>query len=58
MAKKDLTSLIKTVQASEDKSLWEGNFEEYLHLVKENPDIAQLAPNHVYNMIISKGTGE
>lgn len=56
MTKKDLTSLIKTVQASGDKSLWEGNFEEYLHLVKENPDTAQLAPNRVYNMIISKGT--
>lgn len=56
MTKKDLRSLIETVRASEGKDLWEGNFEEYLHLVKENPDIAQLAPNRVYNMIVSEGT--
>ncbi len=35
---------------------WAGTCLDYMELVKENPDIAQLSPGRVYNMIIQKGT--
>jgi serine protein kinase len=37
---------------------WSGTCLEYLELVKQNPDIAQLAPGRVYNRIMREGTEE
>ncbi len=37
---------------------WSGTCLDYLGLVKQNPDIAQLAPGRVYNRIMQEGTQE
>jgi len=37
---------------------WEGSFEDYLNLVKEDPQIARSAYQRIYDMIISYGSEE
>ncbi len=37
---------------------WEGSFEEYLALVRENPQVCRNAYQRMYDMIISHGTEE
>ena len=37
---------------------FEGNFLDYLELVKENPEVANLAHKRIYDMIVSKGAEE
>lgn len=37
---------------------WEGTFEDYLHLVQENPEITRTAFQRMYEMIVSYGTEE
>ncbi|REJ96526.1 MAG: serine protein kinase [Planctomycetota bacterium] len=38
------------------KKNWEGTFEEYLDIVRENPDVTRNAFQRVYDMILSYGT--
>lgn len=46
-------------QMSEKKATnWEGTVIEYLHKVKESPEIAMSAPGRVYNMVTKSGTSE
>ena len=37
---------------------WEGSFEEYLNLVREDPNIVRTAYQRVYDMVLSYGTEE
>jgi serine protein kinase len=37
---------------------WTGSFEEYLDIVRENPDVARSSYQRLYDMIISHGTEE
>jgi serine protein kinase len=37
---------------------WEGSFEQYLDIVRENPDITRNAYQRLYDMILSHGTEE
>lgn len=37
---------------------FEGNFLDYLELVKENPEVANLAHKRIYDMIVSRGAEE
>src|SRR5262245_49106494 len=37
---------------------WEGSFEEYLHIVRERPQVTRNAFQRVYDMVISYGTEE
>jgi len=37
---------------------WQGSFEDYLSLVRENPRIARTAYERVYDMVLSHGTEE
>ena len=37
---------------------WEGSFEDYLEIVRENPQVTRNAFQRVYDMIISYGTEE
>jgi len=36
---------------------WEGTFEQYLELVKENPRVLRSAYQRLYDMVISYGFG-
>lgn len=55
---RDLIELIRARQnlASFQKENWEGSFEEYLDLVRENPKITRNAFQRIYDMIMSYGT--
>ena len=37
---------------------WEGSFEDYLKLVRENPRVTRNAFQRIYDMILSHGTEE
>src|SRR4051812_11925629 len=56
----DLISLIASRQNLEDyhKKHWTGSFAEYLDIVKRDPNVTRTAYQRLYDMIISKGTGE
>jgi len=51
----DFQKIIERQKEERKMERWEGSLLDYLTLVKENPDIASLAPERVYNAIISKG---
>lgn len=38
--------------------IWNGNFDEYLNLVKKNPNLVRTAFQRIYDMILSHGTEE
>ena len=40
------------------KKHWEGNFEEYLDIVREHPEVTRTAYQRLYDMILSHGTEE
>ncbi len=46
---------IETDREKYNKEKFEGNFLDYLELLKENPEVASLAHRRLYEMIISKG---
>lgn len=46
---------IKNDRESSNKEKFEGNFLDYLEILKDNPNIAELAHKRIYNMIIEKG---
>jgi len=54
-----LQALADAQDASQYKALtWEGSFDEYLDIVRENPHMAGTAYQRLYDMILSYGTEE
>ncbi len=49
---------MKSYREEENRLKWEGNFADYLKIVKERPEVAQTAHSRVYNMIKSSGLEE
>lgn len=49
-------SIIEEDRQKERKVHWEGTCLEYLDIIKKNPQIAQLAPGRLFDVIISKGS--
>ena len=54
----NLMSMIKKLHSVEDYQHlhWEGSFEEYLEMIKENPNVVRNAFQRMYDMIMSYGT--
>src|SRR5258706_15732322 len=57
------SNLVGRIAALQDKSSfkelhWEGSFEEYLKLVRENPRVTRTAFQRIYDMILSHGKTE
>lgn len=55
MAINDISSIIQKDRELKKRRYFEGTFLEYLEKVKENPDIAMLAHQRMYNLIVSQG---
>ena len=58
-----METLVARIAALQDKSNfkelhWEGSFEEYLRMVRENPRIARTAFQRLHDMIVSHGKTE
>src|SRR5699024_7782808 len=56
--KMEMLSRLKKHREEEEMLQWEGTFAEYLHMVKERPEIAQSAHSRLYNMIKHAGITE
>src|SRR5207302_4838405 len=57
------SSLVGRIAALQDKSSfkelhWEGSFEEYLKIVRQNPRVTRTAYQRLYDMILSHGKTE
>ncbi len=57
------SSLIQTIASLQNQKVfaelsWQGNFEEYLALVRQHPSVTRTAFQRVYDMILSYGTEE
>ena len=57
------SSLIRTIASLQNQKVfaelsWQGTFEEYLALVRQNPAVTRTAFQRVYDMILSYGTEE
>jgi serine protein kinase len=50
--------LLEDFHNEENQLQWSGTFEQYLEMVKLNPEIAQTAHSRIYNMIKDAGTVE
>ena len=46
---------IESDREARNKQKFEGNFLDYLEIVKSNPDIAKLAHKRMYDIIVGKG---
>jgi len=57
---KDILNIIREQQDLSDyrKVHWEGNFEEYLEIVREHPEVTRTAYQRLYDMILSHGVDE
>lgn len=53
-----IKSVSECCMESHQKSGWNGTFEEYLQIVKENPEVARNAFQRLYDMILSYGVQE
>ena len=55
-----IISLIEEIQNLDDfQNLnWEGDFEDYIDIVSNNPKVARSAFQRIYDMIMSYGTEE
>ncbi|HIE50739.1 MAG TPA: serine protein kinase [Armatimonadetes bacterium] len=56
-------NLVQMISAMQDKRVyqelnWEGTYEEYLQIVREDPKVARTAFQRLYDMILSYGTEE
>ncbi len=51
----NLIERLEQYRSEEEKLAWEGTFADYWKLVVENPRLAQLAHERIYNMIMSAG---
>jgi serine protein kinase len=58
MTDENFQKIIEESRKGGQETGWSGTCLDYLELVKQNPDIAQLAPGRVYNRIIQVGTEE
>ena len=56
MSKDYFRKLIEESRKEERELHWEGTCPDYMPLVKENPNIVQLASGRIYHMIRHKGT--
>ena len=54
----DILNKLKSYREEEERLKWEGTFNDYLKIVKEQPEVAQSAHSRVYNMIKSAGITE
>jgi serine protein kinase len=59
----DKQSVLSTIQQMQDTSSfrglhWEGTFEDYLEIVREDPRVARTAFQRLYDMIVSYGHDE
>lgn len=54
----DILKKVERYREEENRLKWEGTFEEYLKLIKDEPLIAQPAHSRVYNMIKDAGIEE
>src|SRR4051795_7267487 len=57
------TSWVARIAALQDAKVyaelnWEGSFEDYLNLVRENPKVTRTAFQRIYDMILSYGKSE
>jgi serine protein kinase len=55
--------MVETIGAQQDFELyreltWDGSFEDYLHIVRERPEVTRNAYQRIYDMIIRYGTEE
>jgi len=55
MESHEIADLIKKDRSERTHQHFEGTFLDYLALVKQNPEIAQLAHQRIYNLIINAG---
>jgi len=56
MSKIDFQKIIDESRKEEQPTQWEGTCIEYMELIKGNPDIPQLAPGRLYQMVMDKDT--
>lgn len=56
--KMDFLKRLDDYRSLEERYRWEGTFPEYLKIVKDNPQVAQLAHARIYNMIKDAGIEE
>lgn len=54
----DFKKLIQEDRETRKKSMWQGTALEYLELVRENPELAQLSHRRLFSMIMSDGVTE
>lgn len=56
----DVNSLISKFQATEQfrDMNWRGSFQDYVNIVKENPEVTRSAYQRMYDMIMGYGTSE
>lgn len=54
----NILSRLKSYREEEERLKWEGTFDEYLEIIKSQPEVAQTAHSRVYNMIKSAGITE
>ena len=54
----DFKDLILDQRKTKKVVKWEGSCLDYLHKVKETPEIAQFAPARIYNMIMKDGVSD
>lgn len=52
----DFRNIILDQQKDAPPAKWSGQLINYMKLVEENPEIANLSPARIYNMIMKKGT--
>lgn len=51
----DLIRKLEEFRAQEQALSWEGTFADYFEIVKQHPEVAQLAHARVFNMIMAEG---
>lgn len=56
--KPDFASLIEQDRAARRREEWRGTLLDYLEIVKENPKVAALSHQRIYDMIVRHGTTE
>lgn len=54
----DFRRIIQEDRETRKKTMWKGSTLEYLEIIRENPSIAKLAHQRLYEMIVSQGITE
>jgi serine protein kinase len=55
MMPSDFRSIILDQRKEKKATMWEGTCLDYLYRAKENPEVANLSPGRIYNMIMKHG---